>query len=167
MGRLSSLRCRFVVLSVLVLCVACLPGCGGSGQQATSNGVGDSLAFEGTSGWGTVTLMSWLDPAPGTGDAGHRLVAAQLKLTNTSDIVIESSASAACQLVDDQGQHYPASDAASLPGPALTGALVAPQQSATGWVAFSVPATAHLVRLQYVVTGDSSASAQSWELPQP
>ncbi|MEV7180720.1 DUF4352 domain-containing protein [Kitasatospora sp. NPDC093679] len=146
-------------------------GPAGSPQSAQ---VGDTLELAGNEQGArmAVTVTAVADPATAahsfdTPEAGRRLVAVQFRLHNTGSTTYSDSPSNGATVVDDRGQGFdavPATDVTA--GPAFpAGVVVAPGDTALGYISFEIPADSRLAKAQFTLNSGFANQTGQWALP--
>ncbi|MEW1908951.1 DUF4352 domain-containing protein [Kitasatospora sp. NPDC085895] len=146
-------------------------GPAGSPQPAQ---VGDTLELAGNEQGArmAVTVTAVADPATAahsfdTPEAGRRLVAVQFRLHNTGSTTYSDSPSNGATVVDEQGQGFNAVLGTDVTaGPAFpAGVVVAPGDTALGYISFEIPAGSRLAKAQFTLNSGFANQTGQWVLP--
>ncbi|MGW6984077.1 DUF4352 domain-containing protein [Streptomyces sp. NPDC054932] len=118
-----------------------------------------------------VTLVKIVDPARAknphsTPEAGARYVAVQFRLKNTGAAVYQDSPGNGVKVVDTQGQQFGAAYTETSAGPEFPGSItVAPADTALGFIAFEVPGTSEISKVQFSMNSGFSPNTGQWNVP--
>lgn len=142
----------------------------GSPSGPAQAAVGNTLELTGTGSGAVmaVTVTAVADPARGADflsspEAGERLVAVQFRLHNTGTATYSDSPSNGAEVIDEQGQGFNATVAQVTAGPAFpAGVHIAPGDTALGYVAFEVPESSRLARVQFTLDSGFANRTGQW-----
>lgn len=112
------------------------------------------------------TVVKVVDPAP-PGQFGApkgRLVAIQIKLTNTGTQPYTDSPSNGAKLVDKEGQSFTTTFGDSTAGPPIGSVTIAPGDSRLGFLTFDVPKGAALAKFQLTLDSGFADETGEWLL---
>ncbi|RKE17409.1 DUF4352 domain-containing protein [Streptomyces sp. TLI_171] len=161
--------------------VATAPEGSASGPAAPSTAPGSPAAADGTPVGGTVVLRgsdgsdtadvtavrivdpAWpkdqfVSPAP-----GMRYVAVQFRLRNTGTEPFNDTPGSGAQLIDTTGQRFSSTYADTAAGPSFTGSVaIAPGDTALGYVAFEIPLTSKVAKVQFALDNGFSDDLGQW-----
>lgn len=173
-------------LSTVLFCAA-LAGCGTSAHNSTPAGnvatnssttktahVGAMLPLGGDSQATNVQLLRVLDPAPpalgSVPAAGEHLVAADFAITQTRGNLSEDVNNATTAIGSDNQIYEPSfTNVLGCKQFAIGNLNLAAPQSASGCVAFAVPANVHIVQVAFAPSPTDDSGAQSpegqWQVP--
>lgn len=130
--------------------------------------VGSTVSLEGQEDGVKVdaTVVKVVDPAP-PGDfltPKGRIVAIQIKLTNTGTRPYDDSPGNGAKLVDGDGQSFNATTLESGAGPAMGTVTITPGDSRLGFVSFDVPKEAVLSKFQLALDSGFANETGEWLL---
>lgn len=112
-----------------------------------------------------VTVVKVVDPAPPGRflEPKGRLVAIQLRMTNTGTQPYDDSPSNAAKLVDKEGQSFNATFGESA-GPPMGSVTIAPGDSRLGFITFDVPKESVLAKFQLALDSGFADETGEWLL---
>jgi hypothetical protein len=138
---------------------------------ATAARIGDTIRLRGNEEGSVmdVTLVKVVDPAqPGEFDSppseGNRYVAVQLRLTNVGTAIYSDSPTNGTELVDGQGQGFTEGAAETNAGPGIGSPKISPGDSRLGFIAFELPKTSTLAKLQFTLDSGFGPETGEWTL---
>lgn len=130
---------------------------------------GETVSLEGLDGTADITLLEVKDPAPYDTElddvkSTERVVAIKMQVKNTAAVAYDDSPSNGMRVSDTDGQWYDTGWVTTTAGPDLGSPRLMPGDRAVGWETFTVPKTAKLEKLQFVLDSGFADEAAEWSL---
>lgn len=145
-----------------------VPATPGAPASAHVAQIGDTLSVSTPDQRLSVTLVAVRDRAGPRGEfdapeAGNRLVAVQVRVTNDGPAAYEEAITNCMRLIDGQDQQYDVGLRTSNAGVAMPSVVrLPPGGAALGWVTFEVPLTAVPARVQFAPLSGTGVDAAQW-----
>lgn len=144
----------------------------GTAARPSPARIGASIDLEGSGGGhATITVVKVADPARSTDeyeqpDQGKRLVAVQVRITDTGTTVYDDAPDNSGRLIDSQGQQYePELFGDTTAGKGFGGIVrIVPGASALGVIVFAVPDGTRITAFQFALDSGFARQSGQWQL---